>query len=82
MSNNVYTLRPDNLPTETVQCLAELLTHAKRRRVNGIAFIAYVEGYGFIANAAGEAYDNVTLTRGMLLALIEKLAKRVDGGRL
>lgn len=80
--SNVYFLRPDDLPTDTVKCLTRLAAEARRGRVTGIAFVAYIEGYGFIANSAGEAYDNPSLTRGFLNALDDKLALRIDGGRL
>lgn len=79
---NVYHLRPDELPTETVKCLAELLTHARRKRVKGIAFVAYIEDHGFIANAAGAAYEDPTNSIGMLFSLAMKLHLRVDGGNL
>lgn len=82
MMNNVYTLRPDDLPTETVKCLAQLAAQARRGNVTGVAFVAYIAGHGFIANAAGDAHDNPTLTRGMLNALDDKLALRIEGGSL
>ena len=81
--SNVYRLRPDNLPTEIVACLEELCAQAKRGNVSGIAFVAFVEGYGFVANAAGTAFSDPTYTRGMLCALDDKLAAHeADGGDL
>lgn len=80
--SNVYLLRPDDLPTDTVKCLAALTAQARRGAVTGVAFVAYIEGHGFIANSAGDAYANPSLTRGMLNALDDKLALRIDGGRL
>jgi hypothetical protein len=80
--NNVYRLFPDSLSTDVVRCTAQLAAHARRGRVKGIAFIAYVDGYGFIANAAGQALEDPTHTRGMLLALDDKLALRVSGQSL
>lgn len=77
--SNVYTLRPDNLSPDTVRCLAQLHTQAKRGVVSGIAFVAYIEGRGFIANAAGDALEDANNTRGMLCALDDKLAVRVTG---
>ncbi len=76
---SVYTLRPDDLSPDTVKCLAQLHTQAKRGVVIGFAFVAYVEGYGFIANAAGHALADPTNTRGMLNALDDKLATKVTG---
>jgi len=80
--SNVYTLFPDSLSTEVVKCTAQLAAHARRGRVMGIAFVAYVEGHGFIANAAGAALEDPTNTRGMLNALDDKLAMRVTGQSL
>lgn len=79
---NIYVLRPDELPTDTVKCLAALTAQARRGVIRGVAFVAYIDGHGFIANAAGDAYDHPTLTRGMLNALDDKLALRIDGGKL
>ena len=74
-------LLPDTLPNETVKCLAQLTAQARRNKLYGIAFVAYVKG-GYIANSAGMAYDNPTLTIGMVHALISKLTLRLDGGNL
>lgn len=79
---SVYTLWPDQLSTEVVKCTAQLAAHARRGRVTGIAFVAYVDGYGYIANAAGTAIADPTNTRGMLSALDDKLALRVSGQTL
>lgn len=79
----VHHLYPDSLPQDDVTaCCAALHANAKKKKLTGIAFVAYIEGHGFIANAAGDAYDNPTLTRGMLQALSDKLALRIDGGNL
>lgn len=80
--NNIYSLHPDDLPSETVKCLGILHGRAKRGKVTGIAFVAYIDGYGFIANSAGDAYENAALTLGMLNALRRKLELRLDGGKL
>ena len=79
---NVHRLVPDSLPCEVEACCAALHANAKQKKLTGIAFVAYIEGHGYIANSAGDAYDNPTLTRGMLLALMDKLALRIDGGNL
>ncbi len=80
---NVYHLRPDNIPNDsTVKCLTELLKQARRGAITGIAFVAYIEGNAYIANSAGAAYQDPNLTRGMLLALSDKLGVRINGGNL
>lgn len=78
--SKVYRLRPDNLSTQIVACLAELHMQARRGKVSGIAFVAYIEGHEYIANAAGAAFDDPTSTRGMLCALDDKLAAHVSTG--
>lgn len=80
--SNVYTLRPDDLSHDTVKCLSQLLTQARRGVVKGVGFVAYVDGYGFIANAAGQALADPNNTRGMLRALDDKLAPYVTGQTL
>lgn len=80
--SNVYTLWPDRLSNDVTKCLGQLHAQARRGRVTGIAFVAYVDGYGFIANAAGDAMRDPTNTRGMLLALDGKLAVHVTGQHL
>ena len=77
---NIYRLRPDNLPTEIIACLNALCVQAKLGKVSGIAFVAFVEDYGFVANAAGRAFEDPTHTRGMLLALDDKLAAHESEG--
>ena len=81
--SNVYRLKPDDIPNDsTVNCLTQLLTLAKRGKCKGVAFVAYLPEYEYIANSAGEAYADPNLTRGMLLALSDKLALRINGGNL
>lgn len=80
MSKPPFVLVPDNLSNETVQCLEELLTHAKRGEVIGIAFTAMLKRRGYIANSAGEAFRNPTFSIGMLFGLIGKMSGRLSGG--
>lgn len=76
----VLYLIPDDVPNDTVQCLAELLRQAKKGVVTGLAFVAYLDGRGYIVNSAGQAHEDPTRTRGMLRALDDKLAVRINGG--
>jgi hypothetical protein len=75
-----FVLIPDTVSADTVECLQTLLEHAQAGEVIGLGFVAMLKRRGYIANTAGEAYRNPTFTRGMLLALDDKLSRRVDGG--
>ena len=81
--SNVYVLRPDTLPNDdTVKCLAQMLALARKGRIKGVGFIAYIEGNEFIANSCGAAYEDPTNSIGMLFALARKMSIRLDGGHL
>ena len=59
----IHHLVPDCLPqSDVAACCAALHANAKQGKLTGIAFVAYIEGQGFIANSAGNAYNNLTLT--------------------
>jgi hypothetical protein len=75
-----FVLIPDAVSPDTVECLETLLKHAQAGEVIGLGFVAMLKRRGYIANTAGEAYRNPTFTRGMLLALDDKLSRRIDGG--
>lgn len=79
---SVYVLWPDSLPTDVMKCTAQLAAYARKGRITGIAFVAYVDGAGFIANAAGDALTDAVTTRGMVASLSDKLAGRVTGNVL
>lgn len=75
-----FILIPDTISNDTVKCLEQLLDHAKRGDVIGIAFAAMLKRRGYIVNTAGEAHRNPTFARGMVSALNDQLGKRVRGG--
>lgn len=75
-----YILVPDTVSTDTVECLKQLLEHAKSGEVIGIAFAAMLKKRGYIANTAGEAHRNPTWARGMVAALDDQLSLRIRGG--
>ena len=52
---------------------------AKKGKITGLGFVAYIEGHDFIANSCGDAYMDPNNTTGMLYALARKLAVRIDG---
>lgn len=75
-----FILVPDNISNETVRSLEQLLEHARKGEVIGIAFAAMLKRRGYIVNSSGEAFRNPTFARGMVQALDDKLAQRVTGG--
>lgn len=75
-----FILVPDEISNDTVKSLEQLLEHAKRGEVIGVAFAAMLKRRGFIVNSSGEAHRNPTFSRGMLRALDDKLGDRIRGG--
>ena len=65
----------DNLSKDTKKCVRKLNQQSEAGHVKGVAFIAYVQDHGFIANAAGAALEDIDETRRMLRVLDRKLAK-------
>lgn len=74
-----FQLVSDDLPTETVAALAELLTQAKQRRILGMAFAVMYRGGTFIVNATDEARKSPTFSRGMVEELGDELARMMHG---
>lgn len=75
-----YILAPDTLSHDTVECLEQLLEHARHGRVVGLAFAAMLKRRSYVVNTAGEAHRNPTWTRGMVAALDDQLSTRIRGG--
>jgi hypothetical protein len=75
-----FVLVPDNVSNDTVECIEQLLEHARSGELIGIAFAVMLKRRGYIVNTAGEAHRNATFTRGMLRALDDHLSQRVRGG--
>jgi hypothetical protein len=72
-----YSLVPDNVSTDTVECLQLLLKRAKRGEVIGLAYCAMLKQRAYIVNTAGVAHDSPTFARGMVAALDDSLSNRV-----
>jgi sugar phosphate isomerase/epimerase len=70
-----FHLVPDELSTDTVEVLEELLDEARKRRIIGIAFAVMYRNREYIVNTAGEARRNPTFTRGMIAALDDRLSE-------
>lgn len=75
-----FILIPDEVSHDTVKCLETLLEHARSGEVIGLVFAAALKRHAYIANTAGECYRNPTWTRGIVAALDDQLAGRVQGG--
>lgn len=74
-----FTLAPDSISKDTVQCLETLLDAARKGEVIGIAFAAMLRKRAYITNTAGEAHRNPTFARGMVATLDDQLAREVRG---
>jgi hypothetical protein len=75
-----FVLVEDVVSTDTVECLRTLLQFAESGEVIGVAYAAMLKKRGYIVNTAGEAHRSPTYSRGMMLALDDKLAARIRGG--
>jgi len=71
-----FTLIPDMVSTDTVECLQLLLQRAKAGEVIGLAFAAMLKQRAYIVNTTGEAHRNPTFARGMVAALDDELGQR------
>ena len=69
-----FRLIPDNLSTDSIECLEQLLHYARKGEVIGIAFAVMLKRRGYVVNTAGEAHRNPTFARGMVAALDDELS--------
>lgn len=75
-----FTLIPDAVSVDTVECLEQLLQRAHAGEVIGVAFCAMLKRRSYIVNTAGEAHRNPTFARGMIAALDDSLSRRIHSG--
>lgn len=75
-----FTLIPDTVSTDTVECLKLLLHRARRGEVIGLAYCAVLKQRSYIVNTAGVAYQSPTFARGMVAALDDQLSDAVRRG--
>lgn len=75
-----FFLVPDNISNDTIECLKQLLDHAKRGEVIGLVFGAMLRHRHYIVNSAGEAHRNPTFARGICAAIDDRLSERIRGG--
>ena len=74
-------LVPDIVSHDTVEALEHLLKRAKAGELTGIAFAAILKRRRYIVNTAGAAFQYPTFSRGMLRALDDELARRVNANK-
>lgn len=72
-----FTLVPDVVSTDTVECLQTLLKRARKGEVIGLAFCAMLKQRAYIVNTAGVAHESPTFARGMVAALDDSLSNRI-----
>ena len=75
--SNVRTLIRKKLPSDTVSCIEKLLQHAQAGALTGLAFVAYMDGSGYIADTCGEATEKPHHTLDMIDKLRSKLRKQI-----
>jgi len=68
-----FRLVRDQLSFDTIECLRELLAHAERGDVLGIAYAAMYTGREYVVGATGEARRSTTFARGMVDDLHDEL---------
>ena len=74
--SNIYHLRHRRFPNDTRRVLERLLEHTTQENfpLDGIAFVAFIDEHGFVADAIGRALHEPTEARRMLTVLDAKLA--------
>lgn len=68
-----FKLATENISTDTVIALEELLRQAKAARLIGLTFAAMYRQRRYTINATGEARRSPTFSRGMVAALNDYL---------
>lgn len=77
-----FHLVPDTISKDTVECLEQLLSAARKGQVIGLAYAAMMKRREYIVNTAGEAHRNPIFARGMLASLDDQLGEKVKGRML
>lgn len=77
MKSKPFELVPDDMSTDTIRCLQQLLEQAEAGNLIGICFAAMLKRSRFIVNSAGEAHRSPVFSRGMVQVLDDHLARRI-----
>lgn len=72
----IYKWRRMSLPGETGECIKKLDAAHAKGRVKGIAFVAILDGNGYVAETCGEASTDLDGTIKLLRVFEAKLVKR------
>ena len=75
--SNTFVLVPDTISHDTIEAARMILEGAERGEILGFVFGVMYGGKRYVVNAAGEAYDSPTFSRGMAAALDDFLKERV-----
>lgn len=75
-----FTLIGDDISTDTVTALEQLLAGAREGRIIGIAFGVMLKTRRFYVNTAGEAHRNPGFSLQMARVLDAELVDRVRAG--
>jgi hypothetical protein len=72
-----FTLVPDTVSTDTMECLQLLLARARKGEVIGLAYCAMLKSRAYIVNTAGVAHESPTFARGMVATLDDSLSNKI-----
>lgn len=81
MNNTPFQLVPEQISHDTTEALRVLHAHAQEGKIIGVTFAAMYRGRFFVADSAGECYQNPVWTLGMLDILKSKLRKLASIGK-
>ena len=77
-AGSVIHLVPPHVSEDTIECLQLLLRRAHRGEVIGLAYCAMLKGRAYIVDTAGVAHESPTFARGMVRALDDSLAAKIE----
>lgn len=72
-----FILVPDTISHDTVEAARTILDQAESAKLIGFTFCLMYGEKRYVVNAAGEAYDSPTFSRGMTAALDDFLKERL-----
>lgn len=75
--SNVVRLKavPQKMSADTLDCVYRLLKDAERGELIGLAYVGMYRDRAYVVVAGGQWRSNIALTRGMVLDLLDELAK-------
>ena len=76
-----FSLVPDKISHDTMDCLQALAAQAKSGDVIGIAYAVMYRERSYIVNTAGELHRNPAFARGVVAVLDDELSRMIWGDR-